>query len=56
MQGCFRQGSTDNVDHNVRMLDGTRTLHGMGIVFSTTGANIAAAFSNLPYIVRQRLM
>ena len=56
MQGCFGQGSTDNVDDNVRILDGTGTLHGMGIVFSTTGANIAAALSNLPYIARQRLM
>ena len=56
-QECFfGQWSADNVDHNVRTLDGKGTLHGMGIVLSTTGANVAAASSNLPYIPRQRLM
>ena len=33
----FAQWSTDNVDHNVRTLDGKGTLHGMGIVISLTG-------------------
>ena len=56
MQGCFGQWSADNVDHNVRTLDGKGTLHGMGIELSTTGANVAAASSKLPYIPRQRLM
>ena len=32
----FTQWSADNVDHNVRTLDGKGSLHGMGIIFSTT--------------------
>ena len=56
MQGCFGQWSADNVDHNVRTLDGKGTLHAMGIVLSTAGASVTAASSNLPYIPRQMLM
>ena len=34
--GSFTQWSADNVDHNVRTLDGHGTLHAIGIVASTT--------------------
>ena len=36
LAGSFTQWSADNVDHNVRTLDGKGSLHGMGIIFSTT--------------------
>ena len=36
LEGLFTQCSADNVDHNVRTLDGKGSLHGMGIIFSTT--------------------
>ena len=36
LEGSFTQWSDDNVDHNVRTLDGKGPLHGMGIIFSTT--------------------
>ena len=32
----FSQWSADNVDHNVKTIDGKGSLHGMGIVISTT--------------------
>ena len=35
LAGSFTQWSADNVDHNVRTLDGKGSLHGMGIIFST---------------------
>ena len=34
--GSFTQWSADNVDHNVRTLDGKGSLHAMGIISSTT--------------------
>lgn len=34
--GMFMQHAADNVDHNVRTLDGTGTFHGMGIVAAVT--------------------
>ena len=37
--GSFTQWSADNVDHNVRTLDGHGTLHAMGIIASTTSDN-----------------
>ena len=36
-QRSFSQWSTDNVDHNVRTLDGKSGLDAMGITVSTTG-------------------
>jgi hypothetical protein len=36
LEGSFTQWSADNVYHNVRALDGKGSLHGMGIIFSTT--------------------
>lgn len=38
--GALTQWSADNVDHNVRGLDGTGTLHAMGIIASSTGDDI----------------
>ena len=41
LSGSFSQWSADNVDHNVCTIDGKGTLHGMGLVVSTTpGASI----------------
>ena len=37
-QGSFTQWSADNVDHNVRTLDGRGSLDAMGITVSTTGS------------------
>ena len=39
-QGSFSQWSADNIDHNVRTLDGKGTLLAMGIIVSTTGGKI----------------
>lgn len=36
LAGSFSQWSADNVDHNACTLDGKGTLHGMGVVVSTT--------------------
>ena len=38
IDGFFGQWSADNVDHNFCTVDGKRTLHGMGLVISTTPA------------------
>ena len=35
----FTQGSGDNVDHNIKTIDGTGTFHGMGIISMTTPCN-----------------
>ena len=40
-QGTFSQWSADNVDHNVKTLDGKGSLHAMGIIVSTTGEGLA---------------
>jgi hypothetical protein len=34
--GTFVQFAADNVDHNLRILDGHNTLHGMGIISMVT--------------------
>ena len=49
--GSFSQWSADNVDHNVKTLDGKGSLHGMGIVISTTGG---VSQGPLPQIPRQK--
>ena len=36
--GSVSQWSADNVDHNVRTLDGKGSLHAMGMIISTTGS------------------
>ncbi|XP_053373150.1 uncharacterized protein LOC123533634 [Mercenaria mercenaria] len=39
--GCFLQFVADNVDHNIRTLDGHNTFHGMGIIAcSTPGSSV----------------
>ena len=52
--GSFTQWSADNVDHNVRSLDGHGTLHAMGIVASTTSSNNNHALP-MSKIARQRI-
>ena len=37
LRGSFTQWSADNVDHNVRSLDGAGSFHEMGIKSSSTG-------------------
>ena len=37
LPGAFTQWSADNVDHNIRTLDGKGTFHVMVLVSSTTG-------------------
>ena len=49
--GSFSQWSADNVDHNVKTIDGKGSLHGMGIVLSTTGG---VSQGPLPQIPRQK--
>lgn len=39
LPGAFTQWSADNVDHNVRTIDGKGTFHGMGLVCCSTGRN-----------------
>ena len=36
LEGSFTQWSADNVNRNVRTLDGKGSLHGMGIIFPTS--------------------
>lgn len=52
-RGEFSQWSADNVDHNVRTIDGHRTFHGMGIICSTTG-EIQQSEINNQQIIRQQ--
>ena len=40
LKGSFSQWSADNVDHNVKTIDGKGSLHGMGIIVSTTGGDV----------------
>ena len=37
--GTFSQYCADNVDHNIRTLDGKETFHGMGIIQTSTNKN-----------------
>ena len=50
--GSFSQWSANNVDHNVCTIDGKGTLHGMGIVVSTTPGK---SVEGLTPIRRQKL-
>ena len=52
--GSFSQWSADNVDHNVRSIDGKGSLHGMGIIISTTGCNTEQFTVGLPPIPREK--
>ena len=53
--GSFTQWSADNVDHNVRSLDGKNTLHAMGIVSSTTAVNGNNRSVQLEPVMRQKI-
>ena len=55
MKGCFGQYSADNVDVNVRTLDGKGTFHGMGIVLSLTGTKERPAVPTSVIIPRENL-
>ena len=50
LSGSFSQWSADNVDHNVCTIDGKGTLHGMGLIVSTTPGS---SLPNLTTIPRQ---
>ena len=53
-RGSFSQWSANNVDHNVKTIDGKGTLHSMGMIVSTTGGNIGQISKELPLIPRQK--
>lgn len=42
MPGCFIQHVADNVDHNIRTLDGLGTFHGMGIIATITPGTMSS--------------
>ena len=48
LNGSFSQWSADNFDHNVCTVDGKSTLHGMGIVVSTTPGRQAQGLAPTP--------
>ena len=49
------QWSADNVDHNVRTLDGKGTLHGMGVIVSSTGLpDQNTRMCDLPAVPREK--
>ena len=52
--GSFTQWSADNVDHNVNTLDGTGSLHGMGIICSTTNEYNSSVSAYMHPIKRQK--
>ena len=56
LAGSFTQWSGDNVDHNVRTLDGKGSLHDMGIVYSTTNKFSSSDSTRLPLVKRNKLM
>ena len=51
----FTQWSADNVDHNVRTLDGKGSLHGMGIVYSITNKFSSSDSTSLPLVKHNKL-
>ena len=48
LSGSFSQWSADNVDHNVCTIDGKGTLHGMGVVVSTTPGTSIQGLTPIP--------
>ena len=46
----FSQWSADNIDHNVKTIDGKGSLHAMGIIVSTTGGNFSEMKRGLPSV------
>lgn len=55
LPGAFTQWSADNVDHNIRTLDGKRTFHSMGLMSSATGTSENVEFNNAHRVKRQSL-
>ena len=53
--GSFTQWSADNIDHNIRSLDGKNTLHAMGIVASTTDNEGNNRYVEMEPVQRQKL-
>ena len=53
--GSFTQWSADNVAHNVKTMDGKGTLHGLGIICSTTNKNSSLSLTHLHPIKHQKL-
>ena len=48
LSGSFSQWFADNVDHNVCMLDGKGTLHGMDLIVSTTPGSSLPSLTHIP--------
>lgn len=48
LSGSFSQWSADNVDHNVCTTDGKGTLHGMGLIVSTTPGSSVYSLIPIP--------
>ena len=53
LPGAFAQWVADNVDHNVASLDGTGSLHGMGIIAVSTPKDNVPLIANSRVISRQ---
>ena len=49
--GSFSQWSADNVHRKVKMIDGKGSLHGMGVIVSTTGGRLDNTDSPVIYHV-----
>ena len=55
LPGAFTRWSADNIDHNIRTLDGKGTFHAMGLVSSTTGTSENVEFNNAHRVKHQSL-
>jgi len=53
LSGAFTQWVADNVDHNVASLDGTGSLHGMGIIAVSTPKDIVPLYATSRVISRK---
>ena len=53
--GTFTQWVGDNVDHNVRTLDGTGTFHAMGIISASTTSSLALEHLQQPVPRKQMI-
>jgi len=53
LPGAFTQWVADNVDHNVASLDGTGSLHGMGIIAVSTPRNNVPLYATSRVISRK---
>jgi hypothetical protein len=48
---AFTQWVGDNVDHNIRTLDGLGTFHGMGVIAVSTAATRPSAVRDVPVVI-----